>query len=303
MLNLKFEQVRAFLHASRGGGNTNAANALHLTQPAITARIKNLELLLGTELFDRDDGARRLSKRGELMLEYADQLEHLVNQIERNVADPAGIEGYLRIGVSETIAQYWMSTLIKELHATFPKIQIELQVDISPRLHDALCGREIDLIIALGTSPDQQVKLLPLPPVTLNWYTSSKDPVQDASAARALFNKPVITYPRKTRPYQEMRDAVWQKLGRDVSLLPSSSLPSSMRLVAAGVGVAAFPAFLTTEEERNGTICRFDPQWCPHPLNFGVHYINDPSDPMVERVAKIASRIAVEHVGPDAKPH
>ena len=292
MLNLKFEQVRAFLYAARGGANAKAANALNLTQPAITARIKNLEKVLGVELFNREDGARRLSKHGQRLLDHAIKLEHLIGQIERDVANPAATGGHLRLGLAESIAQSWMSAMILDLHASLPGLDIELQVDISPRIHEALCNRQIDLAIALGTSPDPQVSSLPLPPIPLNWYCAATDPAEDPEAARRLFGKPVITCARNTLPYRQMRDDVWTRVGRDVSLFPSSSLPSAARMVAAGIGVAALPSILVEAEERAGTIRRFDPQWQPAPLCFSVNYIADPADPVVEQAARIAMRNA-----------
>lgn len=297
MINLKFEHVRAFLHVARDRGNKRAANALNLTQPAITARIKNLEMALGTELFDRTEGRRRLSKRGELLLDYADKLEHLVSQIERDVAHAEGIKHFLRIGVAETIAQSWMPRLILELKQLYPKLSIELVVDISSRLLEPLADREIDIAIANGTSPDGRVQRWPLPPVPLHWYTSATDPVEDVLQACTFFGKPVITYPKNTEPYQRMKSSVWSRVGQHIPIFPSSSIPSAIKLVVAGVGVSAFPPRLAEAAIREGRIVAFDPGWSPCPLEFAIHYVNDPASPIVERVAEIARRLAKDEHG------
>lgn len=296
MLNLKFEHVRAFLHVARDRGNKKAANALNLTQPAITARINNLEMVLGTELFDRTTGKRRLSKKGELLLDYADKLEHLVTQIERDVAEPKGIENFLRIGVAETIAQSWMPKVIKELERSLPKLRVELVIDISSRLLEPLANREIDIAIANGISADERVQRRPLSQIPLQWYTSANDPVDDPEKARAFFGKPVITYPRNTEPYLQAKKAIWSKAGQHVPLFPSSSMPCAVQLVAAGMGIAALPYFLVERHLKDGSIINFDPGWAPEPVSFAVYFIDDPVNPVVEHVLDIAHRIAsAEH--------
>ena len=90
MTRINVEQLRTFLTVVRLGGVRKAAAALHLTQPAITARIKNLEDTLACALFDRHAGGMRLTKRGELLLAHAEKFEHLSEMVERDVVDPQG---------------------------------------------------------------------------------------------------------------------------------------------------------------------------------------------------------------------
>ncbi|MEZ5583337.1 MAG: LysR substrate-binding domain-containing protein [Candidatus Competibacteraceae bacterium] len=77
------------------------------------------------------------------MARYAEQIERTARQIEKDVMDPKGVEGLLRIGVSETIAQCWLPDFISRLHQRFPNLEIEINVDISVNL------REVYLIARL----------------------------------------------------------------------------------------------------------------------------------------------------------
>ena len=88
MSRINLEQLKTFLSVVRLGGVRKAADGLNLTQPAVTARIKNLEATLSTELFDRTSGGMRLTKRGELLLSYAEQFEHLSEMVVRDVIRP-----------------------------------------------------------------------------------------------------------------------------------------------------------------------------------------------------------------------
>jgi len=172
MSRIPFDQLHTFLTVVRLGGMRKAASGLSLTQPAVTARIKNLEEALCCELFDRTSSGMRLTKRGELLLAHAERFEYLAEQVERDVASPEGVEGRLRMGVSETIAQCWLPDLIARLHTLYPNLEIEFNVDISINLRASLLNRELDLAILLGPISDYSVDNVELPGFELAWYAA-----------------------------------------------------------------------------------------------------------------------------------
>jgi len=73
----------------RFGGVRRASERMNLSQPAVTARIQSLEEGLGVKLFDRSTNGMTLTKRGEMLLRYAEQYAQLGELIKRDVADPA----------------------------------------------------------------------------------------------------------------------------------------------------------------------------------------------------------------------
>lgn len=85
---LSLDQIRAFLAVCRTGGVQKAAQHLHLTQPAVTTRIKKLEDNLGVALFERHASGMKLTKRGELLLQYAEQFERLARSRRRSRGRP-----------------------------------------------------------------------------------------------------------------------------------------------------------------------------------------------------------------------
>ncbi|MEO1774020.1 MAG: LysR family transcriptional regulator [Pseudomonadota bacterium] len=293
MTRVTIEQLKTFLAVIRSGGVRKAAGALSLTQPAVTARIKNLEDTLGCTLYERTSRGIRLTKRGELLLVHAEKFEHLVEMVERDVVDPAGVEGRLRLGVSETIAQCWLPELVSSLHENHRRLEIEIDVDISPNLRTGLVNREIDLAILLGPISEQTVNNVALPGFELAWYTSaSREP--RANEADYL-SRPVLTYARNTRPYRELKELLFERVGPDVSLFPSTSLSACFRLVAADLGVAALPRALGQEHVEAGQIREFSPGWVPSPLNFTASYLGVPKSHIVEIAAETALKIAQAH--------
>lgn len=270
-----------------------AAQALNLTQPAVTTRIRNLEEALGAELFDRSANRMRVTKRGGLLVKYAEQVEQLSELVAKDVMDPAGIEGHLRIGVSETIAQCWLPDLVSQIHASYPRVEIEINVDISIHLRQAILDKDIDLAILLGPISEFSVENLQLPAFELAWYCSPEQP-GDSTAESALFNKPIITYARNTRPFRELKVELIERLGPGIPMFPSSSLSACFRLVEAGLGVAALPRAMGRRLTSEGRLREFDPGWVPNPLQFTVSYLGEPKSQMVEAVGRIAQQVAHE---------
>ena len=168
----------------------------------------------------------------------AESLERAEDLIEQHIAAPEGIDRLLRLGVSETIAQCWLPDFVSALHRVFPKLRVEINVDISINLRAALLERQIDLAILLGPVSEFSVENLDLPGFELGWYVAADQQLDGADLLRTL---PVITYARHTKPYQELKRLLNVHVGDEVHLFPSSSLSACFRLVETGLGVAALP--------------------------------------------------------------
>ena len=291
MARINLEQLKTFLSVVRLGGVRKASLGLHVTQPAVTARIKNLEDSLSAELFDRTTTGLKLTKRGEMLLKYAEQFEHLSELVEENIIAPEGIENHLRLGVSETIAQSWLPEFVSALHKKFPKLEIEISVDISVSLRAGLLDREIDLAMLLGPISEYSVNNVELQEFKLAWYVAAGEAPQGADGS-LIATKPVITYARNTRPYRELKSELFERVGPGVSLFTSSSLSACFRLVETGLGVAALPEVLGRPFVDRGKLRRFDPGWVPSPLRFSASYLGEPKSYVVETAAKMAQELS-----------
>ena len=151
-MNITLKQLEAFVWVADLGSFNKAAVRLGTTQPNISGRIVKLEGLLGTKVIDRDTVAvtpkgARLLKRARAVLAGMDAL--VVESGEASLYD-----GVLRLGVTEMIAQTWLRGFLRELAEAFPKLDVEVTVDFSATLEQALADRTIDL--ALQNAPFQR---------------------------------------------------------------------------------------------------------------------------------------------------
>src|SRR2546428_8507038 len=102
---------------------TKAADALFMTQPAVTFQIKQLEEYFSTRLFDRAQGRITLTPAGVIALEYAERIIALSAELEARLKDISGqLGGSLLIGGSMTIGEYLLPQLIGEVKGRFPAL-------------------------------------------------------------------------------------------------------------------------------------------------------------------------------------
>ena len=288
MSRLNIEQLRTFLEVVRLGGVRRAAQSLSITQPAVSARIKALEDSLAVELFYRNSGGLTLTKRGEMLIRYAEQFEHLSEQVTANIIAPDAIEQQLRLGVAETVAQSWLPDFVSALHRRFPKVGIEIDVDISINLRERLLDREIDLAILMGPVSEATITNIMLPVFDLAWYVAADAISPDGDDSVLIATRPVITFARNTRPHRELKRALFERVGPKAQIFSSSSLLACFRLVEAGLGVAALPEVLGHHLVERGVIRTFDPGWLPAPLQFTASYLGDPKSHVVEIAGQLA---------------
>ncbi len=285
---MTFDQIRTFLWVARLGGFRKAAERLHLSQPAVSTRISNLEDELRVPLFERGPGELVLTKHGTLLLSYAEQMLFVEEEIKQRVANPSEAEGLFRVGASETIAQAWLPEFLKAFSEQYPRVNLDLTVDISLNLRSSLLERRLDLVFLMGPVSEFTVENVDLPPFDLHWYRSAQNPQTDLSEI------PVISYASQTRPYRELMSELSRRIGPKLRVYSSASLSASLKMIAAGIAVGPYPRALADDFLEAGQIVEFDPGLDLRPLAFTASYLSEPRSFLVENSAEIAREIAIK---------
>ena len=292
---MTFEQLRTFLWIAQLGGFRKASERLHLSQPAVSTRISNLEDELQVTLFERGPGALVLTKQGQQLLAYAEQMLFVEEEIKSRVANPAETEGLFRLGASETIAQAWLPSFIQAFSEQFPRVNVDLTVDISLNLRAALLEHRLDLAFLMGPVSEYTVKNVALPRFDLHWYKSSA--LGDIDLSRI----PIISYSSQTRPYRELTSELARRVGPKARVFSSASLSASLKMIAAGIAVGPHPAILAAPHLKAKEVEEFDPGFVPPALEFTASYLAEPHSFLVEKSAKMAREVALswhaEHPG------
>jgi DNA-binding transcriptional LysR family regulator len=132
---------------------TKAADALFMTQPAVTFQIKQLEEYFNTRLFDRAQGRITLTPAGVIAHEYAERILALSAELEARLKEIGGqLGGSLLIGGSMTIGEYLLPQLIGEFKGRFPAVVPTLFIGNSEAVQDRVAERTLDLGFIEGDS-------------------------------------------------------------------------------------------------------------------------------------------------------
>lgn len=111
---------------------TKAAETLHMTQPAVTFQIRQLEEHFNTRLFDRTHNRISLTAAGDRVFEYAEKIITLYGEMDSRVRELTGdVSGILIIGASTTIAEYVLPGLLGEFQLRYPDVNVRLSVSNS----------------------------------------------------------------------------------------------------------------------------------------------------------------------------
>ena len=125
---------------------TKAAETLHMTQPAVTFQVRQLEEHFNTRLFDRTHNRISLTDAGERVFGYADQIFELYAEMENAVRELTGeISGALILGASTTIAEYMLPALLGNFKTKYPDVNIQLKVSNSEGIVHMVENNDIDL--------------------------------------------------------------------------------------------------------------------------------------------------------------
>ncbi|WP_171026386.1 LysR substrate-binding domain-containing protein [Mesorhizobium comanense] len=144
--NLDTALVRTFVTVADRASMTAAANALHLTQGAVSQQVKRLEETLGRSLFERDRRGLRLTRSGERLLDKARRLLTLNDEIWADISGST-VDGQVRLGVPYDLVGTLLAPVLKAYAETYPQVEISLVCASSPELAAALAAGTIDLAV------------------------------------------------------------------------------------------------------------------------------------------------------------
>ena len=154
MKNLTLRQIRIFISAAKHASFSRAAEELHITAPAVSLQIKEMEEDIGVSLFTRENRKIELTSAGEYFLLYARRLSSTLNEANTMMERFRGTQfRHLKIGVVST-AKYFIPHMLLEFKKDFPNLRIKIEVRNRQQLVELLRGSEIDIAI-MGLPPKE----------------------------------------------------------------------------------------------------------------------------------------------------
>lgn len=203
-------QITAFIGIATHGSLGRTAEAMHITQPALSRIVRRMELQLGVALFERNAKGMRLTSYGEALLPRAILLQQESLRATEEIQAMRGLsKGTIRVGAIGSIASSLLPLAIGQVLTRWPNLRIEVVEGVWDRLAEALLRHEID--IALGTHLQDSDDICSI--ADCRWTDESH---VVGSAGHALRDRASLTLadtidqrwvivPRGTGPFEDMR--------------------------------------------------------------------------------------------------
>lgn len=153
---MEFRQVRHFLSVVDHGSFSGAASTLGLTQQTLSKSVSNLEKQLGVRLFDRDTRNCDLTSHGELLLQYAKNIDAEERQFQRHLDDVVGVRsGHLRIGAGLTPGVHIIPEAVIRLKEKRKNLKVTVIEGMAINLMPKLLRGELDVVVGVIANPIQ----------------------------------------------------------------------------------------------------------------------------------------------------
>ena len=233
--NLHLQQLAYLREVARQGSLTRAAEALHVSQPALSQALTELERRFGVPLFERAGRGRRPTAAGREAIAFAEEVLSLAEALgQRLAAHRGGDAGPLSVGMIDAASLYVLPDVVRRFRAEHPGVELKLTVATSEELLSRLRAFALDLAFVVGPvdAPDlHAVEVLREP---LYLYAPATDPAEPHAARWVL-------YPEGSHT-RGIIDAAFTRLGIRPAVALESGNPQVLRqMVAMGLGWSVLP--------------------------------------------------------------
>lgn len=244
-LNVHFQQLAYLREVDRHGSITRAAEALHVSQPALSQALAELERRLGTALFERAGRGRRLTADGREVLAFAQGVLAQADELRaRLLATREGEAGALRVGMIDAASLYLLPDIVRRYRDQHPGVRLTLAVAASETLLARLRSFELDLAVVVA-GDDAGLDTTQLQREQLYLYAPPGDQRTPAEAEWVL-------YPPGSRT-RAIIDEGFARLGIEPIVTLESGNPAVLRqMVSLGLGWAALPALVAERAAAGG---------------------------------------------------
>lgn len=252
-----------------------AAEKLHLTQPAITARIQVLEQDLGTSVFVRETKKAELTPSGRRLMPYAEQLMKLDQSVVDAFSNSVTVEQSIRVGSSETIIASWLPDFMSHYSKSRPSLNFDLTVDATNNLRDALVAREIDLAFLMGPVAEASIENIELCSYEMVFAAAPKIEKQNKIwSLKEIAEMTILTFSSNTRPYRYLRELIEPHAVGEAKITSSASLGAISRLAQASYGICALPKAIIQSDLSSGDLVPLRTNFDLPPISFTASFVS-----------------------------
>ncbi|MEV0388177.1 LysR family transcriptional regulator [Nonomuraea sp. NPDC050643] len=285
---LDIAPLRSFVAVADAGGFQRAADALHLSQGAVSQHVRRLESAIGRPLVERRGRGSRFTADGEKLLSLARGILALHDEVLQSFDDEA--QGTIVIGSTEHAAAQLLPYLASVLDRSVPRYWVRFRIDRGIKLRESFATGRIDLALLLGPADDPRAT--PVGDLDLAWYSAPgwTPPRQGEPLPVVAFDTPCA-----------LRDRALGTLSHHSIPVAIAAEANQLAGVQAAVGAGAGVALLATlGQTPEGLVARDD---LPKPLPLALWTRRGVAPTVSERVSDALRRLLTAPVLIETPPH
>lgn len=253
---MQIPQIEGFLETARRRNLSRAAEALHVTQPALSARLQALENELGVALFERSRRGMRLTDAGVAFRPFAEHALQALDDGRTLLTEHArGIAGRLTIGTAPAVGAYVLPGLLARYVSRFPSVRLSVRTGHSEEIVELVASGELDIglirelhhpgVTARPLYEDELVLVAPS-----GHRFAGAGPVNVA----ALAGQTLILFDR-TSSYYDLTNTIFRAGGvQPRSTIELDNIEAAKHMVRQGLGVALLPHTAIAGEVAQGVL-------------------------------------------------
>ena len=265
--SLNLHQLEIFAAAAHQGSFTRAAQALLLSEPAVSQQIKLLEATIGTQLFERlPRRPIRLTDAGWVLLETCDTVFQELEATLKRIGALQGVStARVRLGTGTGYGGYLLPPIVASFREQYPEIHVSVSIEVTPHWTEKVRRREVDLAVVTGAVDDPEITAIPFDHKDLVWIALSDHrladmqsiPLQALQSERLIVGAPPSAGSRALDSLAESHGIV---------LHPDFELAGTEACITAalnGMGVALVPYATVLSRELPGRVAVLDVEAFP----------------------------------------
>lgn len=287
---ISFYHIETLLWIDRLGTFAAAAERLNTTQPAISARIRELEAHLGASLFRRDGRTMSLTPAGRQLVR---DCRALWGDMQRTLLSCGGYGeagGVVRIGTGEIVAASCLPGFLSALKADMPLVSLELEIDLTANLIAQLLKGRTDIAFAAGPIAHPLLRACPIGDVGLVWLAS---PEMAESFRRTRSDRPIPVWSLASHSpiHGRMRDAIAESRIAQKSLNLCNNARMMIDVAKTGGGIGIFPEPMAFEQIARGDLVKLEGMPTLAPVEFHVAMRASDHEPLTTEIFERASQL------------
>lgn len=252
---INIENIEAFVYVIHCGSFNKAADALYLSQPSVTARIKSLEQELDCKLFDRNGKQIQITEDGKRFLPYAQQLLLIYQKGKQHINQKKSLPNEFRIGCTVSVSNYIIPDLLPRLKKKFPHTHYKIVTSTTDEIVNKVLSKEVDIgFVRKVNHPNLQSTKFYEDPIRLHVYHGHPFLTTDKLTVEAIAEQPLVFF--------ECGSLDWLRIHRifeNLELPPNIQIQTdnsemAKKLVIQKAGIAFLPGLCAQQELQDGKL-------------------------------------------------